>query len=148
MIVDYEIAKLLKDVGFNCKSFWVYMDGNRVPTGFDGFDEGEFNFLEDNYLNPTIAKDLEKLKTNKQLYDLAYPQREPEFLCAPENEDVILWLDTFGIYIEITVKDSNEWYFKISTKNCIISKIEKSRATATREAIKEALDILKRQLKK
>lgn len=148
MIVDYELAKLLRDVGFNCKSFWVYMDGKRVHTGFDGFDEGEFDFVEDNFLNPSIAKDLEKLKLNKQLYDLAYPQSEPEFICAPETEDVILWLDTFGIYVEVTIKNPEEWSFRISTKNCIISKIEKSRVSATRAAIKEALDILKRQLKK
>lgn len=149
MIVDYEIAKLLKEVGFNCKSFWVYMDGKRVHTGFDGFDEGEFDFLEDNYLNPTIAKDLEQIKNHKGVYDQAYPQKEPEFICAPENEDVIIWLDTFGIYIdEITRKNQDEWSFRISTKNCIISKIEKSRSTATREAIKESLEILKRQLKK
>ena len=148
MIVDYEIAKLLKEVGFSCKSFFVYMDGKRVHTGFDGFDEGEFDFLEDNYLNPTIAKDLEQLKNHKGIYDLAYPQKEPEFICAPENEDVIIWLDTFGIYIEVTRKLPDEWSFRVSTKNCIISKTEKSRSDATREAIKESLEILKRQLKK
>ena len=148
MIVDYEVAKLLKEVGFSCKSFWVYMDGKKVHTGFDGFDEGEFDFLEDNYLNPAIAKDLERIKDHKGVYDEAYPQREPEFLCAPENEDVMIWLDTFGIYIGITMKNQGEWSFRISTKNCIISKMENSRATATREAIRESLEILKRQLKK
>jgi hypothetical protein len=148
MIVDYEVAKLLKGVGFSCKSFWVYMNGKRVHTGADGFDEGEFDFLKDNYLNPAIAEDLEQLKTNKGVYDEAYKQKEPEFVCAPENEDVIIWLDTFGIYIEVTMKNPNEWSFRISAKNCIISKIEDSRATATKEAIKESLEILKRQLKK
>ena len=75
MIVDYELAKGLSKLGFHCKGFWIYIDGERTHTGLDGFDEREFNFIKDNYLDPTIAEDYEKILYNKQLSNDAYPQK-------------------------------------------------------------------------
>jgi hypothetical protein len=148
MVVDYEVAKCLNEVGFHCKSFWVYIDGKRTYTGFDGFDEGNFNFLEDNYLDPVVAKDYQKLLINKQFTDEAYPQKKPEILCCPESEDVIYWLETFGVYISFNKKDSDSWSTSVSGKNVSTIKTHRSRMDATKEAILDGIVILKRELKK
>lgn len=148
MLVDYELAKGLSEIGFHCKGFWIYMNGERTHTGHDGFDEGEFDFIKDNYLDPVIAEDYEKLLINKQLVDEAYPQKKPEIICAPEVDDVICWMENFGLFISYTQRAKDSVQVMVSGQNYSSSKTYNSRINALRGAIAEGIERLKRQLNK
>lgn len=147
MIVDYDIAKMLSELGFHCKSFWVYIDGQRTHTGLDGFDEGEFNFLDDNFLDVSLKRDREKLEINKMITNEAYPQKKPEIIGAPESEDVILWLETMGVYLSIECRYKGTWSFAVSSNNSTMICNRSSRIEAVHDGIMEGLKKLKKYTK-
>ena len=147
-MINYKLAKELQKVGFHCKGFWVYINGYRTHTGRDGFDEGDFDFLKDNYLDPVIAEDYEKILINKQFSDEAYPQKEPEIICAPEIDDVINWLEGFDYFISYMQRSKDYVQTLISCPNYSSSRTYKNRIDALNGAISECVERLGRQLNK
>lgn len=145
-MIDYKLAKKLRKLGFHCKGFWVYINGCRTHTGRDGFDEGDFDFIKDNYLDPVIAEDFEKLLINKQLSDEAYPQKEPEIICAPEIDDVINWLENFDYFISYIQRSKDSVQIMVSCPNYSSSKSYNSRINALNGAISECVELLEKRL--
>lgn len=148
MVADYDISKELDELGFHCKSFWVYIGGKKTYTGMDGYDEGQFEFLEDNFIDPKTKEGMERLEINKGWVDEAYPQNRPEVVVAPEQEDILLWLDSLGYYVTVDHMGAGTWGYTMSCNNFSVHCNRGSRLEATHDGIMEAINHLKRYTRK
>jgi hypothetical protein len=95
--VNFEIAKLLKEKGFNvecCEFYYMENNPNKLEESFNKNKKWDFNFKNE-YLKPYKS------------------------ISAPTIAEVVMWLyEKHGIWISVDPEnDTDTWFFTISYNN-------------------------------
>lgn len=142
-VVPFEVAKNLVLLGYHEPVFYIYQDGELTHTGRDGFDEGEFNFLSDNYIDANSEEGKEQLIINKTVINADPSLPDPEFISAPGCLEVETWLgERFGVHMShFRSLDNKSWTTRIDREigGKVVSRRFMMDIEDRLESIKEAL---------